>query len=778
MEPNSLLRSCAWAVAFQLLAVAAPNAASSQPLVPGAPEPAPELRERLARAAEDASLPPWQRDFMRGLAHGDGPAAARTAADGLRSAPSGRASASATDGSWEELVVGSRYSHSAIYDPVRDRMVVFGGQDGVSDRNDVWALSLADPPAWTELTPDGAPPGGRYGHSAIYDPVRDRMVVFAGAYGSCLDDAWALSLADPPAWTELMPDGTPPSIRYLHSAIYDPARDRMLVFGGTDGYYRNNEVWSLTLSDTPAWTLLAPGGTPPSTRYAHSAVYDPVRDRMVVFGGYGTALDEAWALSLAGTPAWAALSPTGTPPGAGSYHSAIYDPVRDRMVAFAGTSDYGEPLNGTWTLALAATPAWTALTPACTPPGPRDLHAAIFDPVRDRMVVFGGFQYPNALDDVWSVSLAGTPAWTALTPAGTPPSARYGLSAIYDPVRDRVLGFGGHGGSGRRNDVWALALAGTPAWTELTPSGTPPSARSGHSAIYDPVRDRVLVFGGSDDSGLRNDVWALALTGSPAWTALAPGGAPPPVRSTHSAIYDPVRDRMVVFGGGAGSYPFFINYDDVWALSLGDPSAWTPLTPTGGPRARKFHSAIYDPARDRMVVFAGGTDYGYAPDEAWALALGEPPAWTGLTPAGSPPSLRVSHSAIYDPARDRMVVFGGYDGYFRNDLWALRWSTPAGVGGQETRAPVSGLRPPAPNPSRGATTLSFSIARAGRVQLGVYDLGGRLVRRLMDGERQAGTGTVVWDGTGDSGSRLGTGVYFVRLTGPGISAARALVRIR
>jgi hypothetical protein len=73
-------------------------------------------------------------------------------------------------------------------------------------------------------------------------------------------------------------------------------------------------------------------------------------------------------------------------------------------------------------------------------------------------------------------------------------------------------------------DVWALSLAGSPAWSALTPGGSPPGARLLHTAIYDPVRDRMLVFGGSDGTGFLNDVWALSLAGSLAWSALAPAG--------------------------------------------------------------------------------------------------------------------------------------------------------------------------------------------------------------------------------------------------------------
>ena len=114
--------------------------------------------------------------------------------------------------------------------------------------------------------------------------------------------------------------------------------------------------------------------------------------------------------------------------------------------------------------------------------------------------------------------------------AAPQPTARFCHTAIYDPVRDRMVVFGGYDG-GYRNDVWALSLAGSPAWSELAPGGTPPSARDAHTAIYDPVRDRMVVFGGYDGASLRNDVWALSLSGSPAWSELAPAGTPPVARS-------------------------------------------------------------------------------------------------------------------------------------------------------------------------------------------------------------------------------------------------------
>ena len=96
---------------------------------------------------------------------------------------------------------------------------------------------------------------------------------------------------------------------------------------------------------------------------------------------------------------------------------------------------------------------------------------------------------------MWALSLEGTPQWTELTPSGWPCRRVPVTRQIYDPVRDRMVVFGG--GSSElpaytgTNDAWALSLGGDPFWTELIPSGTPPSARYHQASAYDPVRDRI-----------------------------------------------------------------------------------------------------------------------------------------------------------------------------------------------------------------------------------------------------------------------------------------------
>lgn len=68
-----------------------------------------------------------------------------------------------------------------------------------------------------------------------------------------------------------------------------------------------------------------------------------------------------------------------------------------------------------------------------------------------------------------------------------------------------------------------------------------------------------------------------------------------------------------------------------------------------------------------------------------------------------------------------------------------------------------------PNPFNPATTIYFELDRQMRVELGIYDLSGRLVRTLVSGARPAGEHGERWNGTDDAGRPVASGVYFARL---------------
>ncbi len=77
--------------------------------------------------------------------------------------------------------------------------------------------------------------------------------------------------------------------------------------------------------------------------------------------------------------------------------------------------------------------------------------------------------------------------------------------------------------------------------------------------------------------------------------------------------------------------------------------------------------------------------------------------------------------------------------------------------------PAGGFVGVSPNPFNPRTEIEFVLTRPNLAQLNVYNLRGQLVRSLANGHLEAGTYTLVWDGTDDAGSRMGSGTYFARL---------------
>ena len=339
----------------------------------------------------------------------------------------------------------------------------------------------------------------------------------------------------------------------------------------------------------------------------------------------------------------------------------------------------------------APTPAWTPFYQS-TPHTGLGLHSAVYDPATNIMIAFGGFDAGLAYEFTNAVLLRananGSGNWSTLIANGAPGSApeRIFHTAVYDSTNNRMMLFGGCTGGTIEtgcltvlNDVWvrsgANGQAGTPVWTQLSPTGTPPPPRYTHTAVYDAANNRMIIFAGYDLTQSFNDVWVLSnangLGGTPAWTKLSPSGGPPKGIGSSSAVYDPVNNIMTVFGGLNST--FTADTNAVWTLShangLGGTPHWTNIVAngaTGSPVRRSTHTAVYDAANNRMTIFGGLNDFaagflGY--NDAWVLAnangLGGTPIWTKLNPTGTKPAVRFDHTAVHDAVNNLMIVFAG-----------------------------------------------------------------------------------------------------------------------
>jgi hypothetical protein len=339
----------------------------------------------------------------------------------------------------------------------------------------------------------------------------------------------------------------------------------------------------------------------------------------------------------------------------------------------AGKSTYAGPVSAT-TNAL----TWKSSTGG---PGIRADHTAIYDSIGRRMILFGGqddfFTFYN---DLWALDLLPSTAtltspptdhWAPLAATGTPPSARIGHSAVYDVQNNRMIVFGGEDGTPApnqyQNDVYVLTLGASPAWSKPAIVGIAPSPRLGHSAVYDAANQQMIVFGGNDGTSELPDCYFLSLPLTPPFVwSNAPVG--PSKRTEHSAVYDGVRQQMIIFGGidHLPQLDGSVLNAETWALHLEGIPVWFQLPFSGGsPSFREGHSAVYDSANQRMALFGGDTQFDPSPvanSEFWSLRLDSTPTWVSLPPtSGSPPPARYGHTAVYDSGSQRMVIYGGYD---------------------------------------------------------------------------------------------------------------------
>ncbi|HLY08679.1 MAG TPA: kelch repeat-containing protein [Planctomycetota bacterium] len=329
-----------------------------------------------------------------------------------------------------------------------------------------------------------------------------------------------------PTWQQVNPGLPAPTARLNMGFTNAFNTNQMMVCAGDDGSSSpptNTQTWALDYSGSPKWTQVGTGGSP-GVRFNPGVSYSPgsqtftgASNAVILFGGYdGTPVlrNDVWTLKPASPSAWAGPVVTAGTAPAGRLGSAVVM-VGSKLFVIGGQTVAGF-MNDLWILDFGSpTPFWT--NPLVTSPmDPRAFHTAVFDPVNNQIVVFGGFDGANYRNDTWALNLTGAPFWSLLTPTGIPPAARSNMTAVYNSAAQMMIVFGGNAVSGSENDVWLLTLSGTPIWSpvlvDVFPSGTaPPGTRGSHAAIFDDAGSKMIIFGGQDFfSGIPySDTWQL-----------------------------------------------------------------------------------------------------------------------------------------------------------------------------------------------------------------------------------------------------------------------------
>lgn len=594
----------------------------------------------------------------------------------------------------------ARSDHAIVFDTTRNELMTFGGIDTTSELSrDTWVIADGDR-AWTERKP-AVSPTGRWGIAMAFDSARAEAVLFGGSTGALpSDETWTWSGA---AWTQRAPASAPSSRRF-HAMVFDAARSEVVLFGGVGFAIEAGTLNNFDLDDTWAWNgaawALKPTAVAPSKRHNHAMAFDTVRQEVVLFGGAvgvigpETRLQDTWIWNGS---VWAQRTPASRP-SSRSLHSLTFDPVRNETVLFGGRSGTNNSaMNDTWGWNGTSWTQRKAHNPLSAAPPPLVAHAAGFDPVRGRVVVFAGYDLAGGTDSVWEWN--GT-AWTQRV---GPPSRRYFHSMVFDRGRSEIVLFGGVDAAGSVGDTWVWSGM---YWERRSPA-TSPTPRRAHSLVYDTTRGEVLLFGGlgqtvdpAPETRL-DDTWTWnGLT----WTQHSPTHVPPS-RSGHMMSDDAAHGQVVMFGGLRQLGPPIEFFDDTWTW---DGTDWTEHAPATKPRPRFRGSIGYDERRREVLLFGGVAD-------SLTTFLQDTWIWTGTTwtqrvTTNTPPP-RGYQEMTFDPIRNELVMFAGADsGRDFRDTWIWNGETSTWL----ERFPGGAIG------GRNAFSLAFDRTRQELVAFGGY----------------------------------------------------------
>ncbi len=179
---------------------------------------------------------------------------------------------------------------------------------------------------------------------------------------------------------------------------------------------------------------------------------------------------------------------------------------------------------------------------------------------------------------------------------------------------------------------------------------------------------------------------------------------------------------------------------------------WPPVSP--GPGIKFVGTPVCAPSAGKLYV---GRDDGKV--QQISLASGSLEATEVVADPGTlwDSTLDRSSAGASDP--DRLLVTTTTGGIKR---YCIPWLLTTSVA-RPTPASELALALSTPNPFTRTTRIAYGLPYDTRVEIDLYDVGGRRVRTLLRGPQRAGPHDAIWDGLDDDGRAVGSGPYFYRL---------------
>ena len=588
-----------------------------------------------------------------------------------------------------------RAAQAMAYDSARGRILMFGGRQvigvptpvgGVEKIRviaDTWIWKDGD---WTELSP-ATSPSKRMLAGMAYDSKMDRMVLYGGVNvdddgltTTALYDTWEF---DGTTWNQIDNESVKVGRPML---AYDKSRNQMILVG-IDSAFKSH-TYKLDRA-TSKWVEI-PAEKQPDCVNESSMAYQDHTGTIVLIGGVCSVLtdlsDKTWewnGTTWTDSPALEVSRGTGT--------AIAYDSLRFATVIYGGTDALEtRPRATTY---VYRDRKWKFFLTLARPTG-RTLFAFNNDPVTGLVWLVGGLnEYGINYDsDYWTFRDG---QWSRPAVKDAPAICDWPVSA-YDKDRGKLIVVCGT--SSLSFEVFEVE--GT-TFKNIATTKKKPTARRQAGLVYDETLKKIVLFGGFDGADYKDDTWTWNGTD---WTEVTKNK--PPNRSMHAMWYDPLAKKTILYGGiGREDIEEHVKrFADMWSFTG---TGWTKMTPSGTPGERLGAQYAVDPNTGKVLLF-GGLRYEitdpkkdiarqYYDNETWVWD-GSAGTWAKLSPEHAP-APRQNGRLVFDPSANRLMLYGGYAGFYFSEVWywtGSDWQLVPDVGSVRRRSAAPVPQPPPP----------------------------------------------------------------------------------
>jgi N-acetylneuraminic acid mutarotase len=423
----------------------------------------------------------------------------------------------------------ARRNHAAVW--TGTRMIVWGGWSG-SQLN---SGGVYDPVGngWV-VTPGGASnPSARERHTAVW--TGSEMLIWGGTGAppaTTLNTGARFSLASN-SWVPISTGNFAPVARGEHTAVWTGSE--MIVWGGdgATGYFNTGARYDMT---TNVWTATSTGTNVPTARANHTAVWTGTQ--MIIWGGFnGTNTVDNGGRYAPFSDTWATMAIAGVP-FRRQLHTAIW--TGSLMIVWGGGDESLAPFNtgGRYD------PIGNSWTPTSTTgaPSAREAHAAVFNG-GDQMMIWGGADSTLFGVNTGANYFIPGNSWSTIFPSTGVPSPRFFPASAY--TGSEMLIWGGGGTTDVTGGRW---FQPTGQWSPISTTGAP-TARERMGYVW--TQDKLVVFGGRFAAGGGEPpIYNTGGRFNPAtnlWSPTSVSGSVPSARFAHTAVW--TGSVMIAWGG-------------------------------------------------------------------------------------------------------------------------------------------------------------------------------------------------------------------------------------